>query len=309
MRKQNFIQEATRLQSSSLVWFEQRKGRITASHFHSVLHHKWKKTPISNIKAIMQCNQHLSTASLRWGIKHENDARTAYISETKTKHRSVNVRLSGLIVDSNTPFIACSPDGLISCSCCEEGVLEIKCPYKYRNESPTCDMALADKNYCLERNGSIITLKEGHKYYDQVQAQIAICKVAYCNFVCWSTEGIHCSRIYAEDHYLDDHMSILRKYFCTYLLPELLTHNILDNNGITENQVTQTTDVTVNNGNSLDRENEDTLATDVQSTGNDADTEDIQEVQVDSQASQVYCTCRKGEFRKEWWHLMVHNAE
>ncbi|XP_077553350.1 uncharacterized protein LOC144168189 [Haemaphysalis longicornis] len=30
-------------------------------------------------------------------------------------------------------FFAASPDGLVECSCCGRGVLEIKCPCKHRN--------------------------------------------------------------------------------------------------------------------------------------------------------------------------------
>ena len=34
------------------------------------------------------------------------------------------------------PFLGASPDGLVCCSCCGKGLLEIKCPYSIRDRDP-----------------------------------------------------------------------------------------------------------------------------------------------------------------------------
>lgn len=50
----DFLEESTRKQSNTQTWYDHRKGRITASHFHDVLRYKGKTYPKSIVKAIMQ---------------------------------------------------------------------------------------------------------------------------------------------------------------------------------------------------------------------------------------------------------------
>ena len=38
----------------------------------------------------------------------------------------VQVEDCGLFIDRDHPFIAASPDGLVTCSCCGEGLCEVK---------------------------------------------------------------------------------------------------------------------------------------------------------------------------------------
>ena len=66
------------------------------------------------------------------------------------------------------PFLAATPDGVVSCSCCGEGLLEIKCPFKYRNSQPA---SIEDESFYLHKVGSEVTLDKKHDYYYQVQGQ------------------------------------------------------------------------------------------------------------------------------------------
>ncbi|XP_011409178.1 PREDICTED: uncharacterized protein LOC105316073, partial [Amphimedon queenslandica] len=103
-----------------------------------------------------------------------------------------------------------------------------KCTYKYRNESPTCPEALADKNYFLKKDQSgKVSLDIKHKYHAQVQAQLSICERPYCDFICWTTEGIFVQRIAKDEDFLSKHLPQLKRYFIEYLLPEILTHRLL----------------------------------------------------------------------------------
>lgn len=51
-------------------------------------------------------------------------------------HEKANLDPSGLHVDEIHPFLGASPDGLISCKCCGEGLIEIKCTYMHQNTPP-----------------------------------------------------------------------------------------------------------------------------------------------------------------------------
>ncbi len=46
-------------------------------------------------------------------------------------------------------YIGASPDGIINCTCCGTGVLEVKCPYSHQGERIS-ECAANDKNFCLK---------------------------------------------------------------------------------------------------------------------------------------------------------------
>ena len=61
------------------------------------------------------------------------------------------LKSSDFVISSDYPFLGASPDGLVSCDCCGEGLVEIKCPFRYRNMTPDCAIALIDQDYFLKR--------------------------------------------------------------------------------------------------------------------------------------------------------------
>ena len=126
--------------------------------------------------------------SLSWGRKHEEIAWKNYLQKAESCHHNLKCSLSGLVVNPDFPYLGASPDGFVSCSCCNEGVIEIKCPFKYHDDSPVSAGALHDKNYCLKKdeNGDV-HLSHTHQYYHQIQGQLAIYKHSYCDFICWTT--------------------------------------------------------------------------------------------------------------------------
>ena len=81
--------------------------------------------------------------------------------------------------DQVTPFLGASPDGIIEYTDDGKkmkGVLEIKCTTGH------------------------LKLKHNHKYY-QVQGQLALTGLEWCDFVIWNLGGISVERIYFdEDH-------------------------------------------------------------------------------------------------------------
>ncbi len=43
--------------------------------------------------------------------------------------------MSGIVINSSCPHMSASPDGIVNCDCCGEGVIEIKCPYSCVDKS------------------------------------------------------------------------------------------------------------------------------------------------------------------------------
>ena len=78
---------------------------------------------------------------------------------------------TGLHINAQYPHLGASPDGLISCACCGDELLEIKCAYSKQNEHPE---VIADSSFYLKPNEDGLKLPESHDYYHQVQGRTTI---------------------------------------------------------------------------------------------------------------------------------------
>ena len=222
------VEMETRDQSKSNLWFTYRAGRITASRMKSVCHTDISNPSQSLIKTIVYPESYKFTSkATSWGCRHEKTARNFYSKKMMENHPMFNVRDSGLTLNPKWPYLGASPDGIVTCECCSKGVVEIKCPFCHRNED--LFNSTDDKHFCLSRDTSGASyLDRAHAYYYQVQTQIFICDVAYCDFVvCTFPEGrnepdIHIERILPDDHFWFDCVEKSFDFFVTSILPEIL---------------------------------------------------------------------------------------
>jgi hypothetical protein len=67
-----------------------------------------------------------STSATKWGCQHEKAALEEYKQSNGDQHENLKVSESGLFISIEYPFIGASPDGLVECSCCGQGICEIK---------------------------------------------------------------------------------------------------------------------------------------------------------------------------------------
>lgn len=95
-------------------------------------------------------------------------------------------------------------DGFIPCDCCGDGVIEIKCPYSGRECHPK---ELSGKLF-LNGDGR---LKHSHKYYTQVQGQLAITDRRFCDFIVWTPKGFVHERITLDVPFCTEEINYL---FC-----------------------------------------------------------------------------------------------
>ncbi|KAL1483792.1 hypothetical protein MTO96_032958 [Rhipicephalus appendiculatus] len=100
----------------------------------NVCHTNIEKPSVSLLKTICYPEkQSVQTAATRWGLAHEADALKAYKANEGSKHQDFECRRSGLHLSSKYPSIGATPDAMVSCSCCGNGVVELKCPYVLRD--------------------------------------------------------------------------------------------------------------------------------------------------------------------------------
>lgn len=219
-----YLEESTRLQSLSPLWHQHREGRITSSLFKRVKNASVVNPPMSLVKTVMGEYKFDSTKvpALNWGITHEDIAREEYIALVSEGHVEFVCFASGLHVNPRFPHLGATPDGVVNCDCCGKGLLEIKCPYKHRNSHPH---RVEDSTFFLvEGDDGEIHLSTEHEYHFQIQGQLAVCDLYYCDFVCWTLCGLHYERVVADhDHFIEEVKPALDTFFVSVLLPRLLT--------------------------------------------------------------------------------------
>ncbi|XP_028415497.1 uncharacterized protein LOC114538527 [Dendronephthya gigantea] len=194
--KQVAVLEAeTRRQSNSKLWFTHRAGRITASRLKSVVRTNPEKPSKSLIKSICYPEAYrFSSEATRYGCNHEGIARKKYESVMCQQHETFSVCESGLRVNLKWSFMGATPDGVVMCDCCGIGACEIKCPFCKKEKENLVDCA-GDKGFCLVKSETGIQLDKNHAYYFQIQAQIHIMEIDYCDFIVWNENDIYIERV------------------------------------------------------------------------------------------------------------------
>ena len=123
------LAQLTRDQSRSKHWFQYRAGRITASRFKQVLHTDPHQPSLSLLNTICYPEIHrFSTQATLWGCEHEKNAFLTSKAQMVTSHQDFNISHCGFFVSVEHSFLGASPDAMIECDCCGQGVVEIKCP-------------------------------------------------------------------------------------------------------------------------------------------------------------------------------------
>jgi len=124
------VELKTRGQSKCKIWY----GHFTASNLRKVLHTDFSKPSVSLLKTI--CYPHILkfySEACEYGQQHEGDGQQhkadalhVYSDNMKITHPFFEFQKSGLVLDTENPFIGASPDGIISCG---KGVVEVKFPF------------------------------------------------------------------------------------------------------------------------------------------------------------------------------------
>ena len=121
------VEAKTKDQAGSRLWFCMRTGRITASKFKSACRTDPASPSLSLITAICHPETcRFSTSATKWGCQHEKTALDEYELSNSNQHENLKVSDCGLFISIEYPFIGASPDSLVECSCCGQGICEIK---------------------------------------------------------------------------------------------------------------------------------------------------------------------------------------
>jgi hypothetical protein len=229
-----YIFSKTKGQFCNSAWHDLRHGRLTSSNFYSV-HTKVQsinnkptivhdvKPLLKNIMGYTKVNPNIK--SLKYGREMEPVAREIYLQEFCKAHENVQSEECGIVLDSVHSYIAASPDLLVSCSCCGDGCVEIKCPLVSKCSTClsfcTCNMPV----YLCNRDGQF-SLKMNHSYFAQIQGQMFVTGRKWCDFFVYTCNGTFTERIQYHETYFKDILKSLQYFFFSFVLPELKSHSL-----------------------------------------------------------------------------------
>lgn len=213
------IEQITKGQSQNKNWHLLRKGLLTASNFHQIcISTNGEKTAESLIKPGL--NESCLPLAVSFGRKYESKARAMFMKGHRFKHRHCSVDVPGLVLyqDSSFPGIACSPDGIVNCSLCGKFLVEIKCSFKYKCYYPKNALKLS--GICIEKDGEYI-VKPTHKYYFQIQGQMALTGIDKCYLVLYTHKGIATVTVEFDEEFWFSVRNKLLSFYRDFYFPVL----------------------------------------------------------------------------------------
>lgn len=212
------VERKTRAQHKSKLWYKFRARRITASQFKSCCTASHKNASSGLIKRIINPEKfRFSSKFTNWGHANESNAVVIYVNLMEKNHKYFKIKSPGLIISIETPYFPASPDRLVSCDCCHEGILEVKCPYL--PQFNTFKKLEEKKKFCLENQ----CLKYEHSYHYQCQMLMVVTKRGYCDFLVWSPiEEPHLERVLPDNFFWNLLSTKAAKFYETCIMPNLL---------------------------------------------------------------------------------------
>jgi len=150
------IEKNTMDQDQSPLWYSVRRYRLTASTFGRIFHMRPNTPPDAFVRQLLD-KQKLSTKAVKWGKSQEHLALQQYVDLQLTSgHNGLVAVKAGFVICEQFPFLGATPDACVHdpSRTVQYGLVEIKCPYKYRNVLP--EHAASNSDFCsfvTEKNG------------------------------------------------------------------------------------------------------------------------------------------------------------
>ena len=154
-------------------------GRVTASNFYAIYHTRLERTALSNLRSICTSENSFTSAATNWGKEHESTVREQYTLSQMLSHDNFPCNENGLFLGTDYPMFGATADGVVSCDCCGNGILEIKCPFTLQCKT------MNELEWLVVDDDGEFRLNRSHKYLYQMQMQLFVSKRLYCGFVVW----------------------------------------------------------------------------------------------------------------------------
>lgn len=202
------IQNSTKEQALCPEWHRQREGRITASNFGIVM--KRKKITEKFVQDIYDPKPFKSNAT-NYGSQNESLAKQKYLDNFPERH----VHSCGLLLQPSLPFLGASPDGIVCDGNGGSGLLEIKCPFAARTMT-VGEAVETKKNFYIVKEGDTFTISKMHPCYSQIQGQLLLSGLEFCDFVLYTTKDVFFERVHRDTAFINQMIVQLHKFHVSH---------------------------------------------------------------------------------------------
>ena len=213
--------EGTRGQSCTDAWFKARQGRITASKVGDVIRYILKqenkvgrrlgrkrgnsedlyefggkkfetKEEMKTCMGVLGCLPCFRLEALDWGLANERVA----VEDLKEVYKDMTFSTGGLFIHKDYPWMGCSPDGIFSTPIGMKVLVEIKCPFRWKQRTDqSIPQLIREANACRKNKFYVIKNRNhewelgkclmGSKYFHQVQLSMEVMNINETMFVLW----------------------------------------------------------------------------------------------------------------------------
>ena len=179
------VAEKSRLQSESVFWYIYRRCVVTSTLAKRVIAQNLKNMNNQKINKIISKFYHsrFTNEAMQYGIENEKHGINTFFEAFKKSHINAKLQTTGLVLHNSYPFIGTSPDGLLSCDCCQNAIIEVKCPYRLK------DTGIRSWSI-LEYFDPQQNLKRSHTYFNQINLTQGILQRQVAYFVVYAKNEI-----------------------------------------------------------------------------------------------------------------------
>ena len=217
------IEKLTRGQANNKNWHSMRKGLLTASNYHKILHSTNVDRTAESLLSFNRFDGDFVPDAIRFGRSFEKKARNIFIRSHRFSHRgNVSVNVPGLIISPKDPILACSPDGIVDCKVCGKFLLEIKCLYKYKHFHPKNALKLS--TICTSIEDDALQLRRSHAYFAQVQGQMGVTGLRKCVLVGYTHKGIYSVPVEFDGEFWQNARPVFYSFYTGAYFPVLKKH-------------------------------------------------------------------------------------
>lgn len=129
----------------------------------------------------------------------------------------ISVRNCGLFLLPSFIAIGASPDGIVQTNT-NTYLIEIKCPFKWRN-STILEACKSPDFYCYLDSNNKIQLKQNHRYYTQIQGQMGVCQYKVCHLVLYTLQDLTVIEISFNAVFWESLLSKLKTFYMKFVIP------------------------------------------------------------------------------------------
>ncbi|XP_037564105.2 uncharacterized protein LOC119443042 [Dermacentor silvarum] len=212
------LERNSRRQRKSLTWCQERKYRLTASNFGTVLlRRQWTYKGLGHLTSSKDLSR---VPAVRYGIANEAKALQRYEEALRNTGRDVQLQCTGLFVNPEYPWLGASPDANVYDPSEDPpwGCVEVKFPYSLKDADS--EKLLTARDTCVDfDNLQHPSLKIEHPYFAQVIGQMGVTELTWADFVIYSDNFVCVQRIKFEENVWEQMRVKLDEFYFMTLLP------------------------------------------------------------------------------------------